>query len=95
MRQTLNEVDLSSTGGIQAFETRDNLSVLHSFLARLRPSDREVLDLYYFRALSLVEIGKRLDLSAAAAHMRLTRARLRLKSEFNGMQQTRRAWMAS
>jgi RNA polymerase sigma-70 factor (ECF subfamily) len=55
-----------------------------SLLARLSPSDRSIVLLFYLHGLSLAEIGEALDLSPGAARVRLFRARARLKDFFEG-----------
>lgn len=52
---------------------------LRAALERLRPSERRVLELRYFRQLSFAEIGVELNLSPDAARMQCNRAEARLR----------------
>lgn len=52
---------------------------LRRALQRLRESDRQVLELRYFRELSFAQIGERLNVSPDAARMQCNRAEARLR----------------
>lgn len=53
--------------------------MLHDMLAELPPKDRLVLTLTYFEHLDAPQIAQRMDWSATATRMRLSRARRRLR----------------
>lgn len=54
-------------------------TLLHEMLAALSPKDRLVLTLTYFEDLDAPQIAERMDWSAAATRMRISRARRRLR----------------
>jgi RNA polymerase sigma factor (sigma-70 family) len=69
---------LGTTGGMREVERTDQTDALNLVVHLLRPEDRQVLELVYFRHLPIDTVAQELDISRAACDMRLTRARRRL-----------------
>jgi RNA polymerase sigma-70 factor (ECF subfamily) len=73
----------ASDGGDEPLEqliTRERAERLWDALGRLKSLDREALDAFYIRGLSLVEIAETLDVPLGTIKRRLHTARKRLKS---------------
>ena len=60
-------------------ESNDAVDELKSALNRLRPNDRTLLVLFYLEELSGEEVAEALNIRVDAVHVRLSRARQRLK----------------
>lgn len=65
-----------------AFEQKQD-DTLQSIM-RLPFKDKEVLLLYYYQDMTLVEIGQAIDLSTSAVHARLMRAKKKLRGVLKG-----------
>ena len=61
------------------YKDSESANLLHNAIGRLRPSLRAVIELYYAEHLTAKEIAARLDISAAAAKSRLSRAKAILR----------------
>lgn len=66
-----------------AAEHQAELAVLHAALGRLRPTDRQVLDLHFFAGLSHAEAAPLLGCTQAHVAVRLHRALQRLSAAFS------------
>jgi RNA polymerase sigma factor CnrH len=72
------EAFLATTGGIGAVEDSERTIALELAVNLLQAPDREILDLVYFKGLSIADAAASLGASLAAVNMRLVRARRRL-----------------
>src|SRR5262249_31478970 len=79
------EAALRVTGGrADAAEARERSLALQLTMNLLRPEEREILDLVYFRQHGIDGAAKRLGISSAAANVGLGRARRKLASKLRG-----------
>ncbi|MBI1853034.1 MAG: sigma-70 family RNA polymerase sigma factor [Planctomycetes bacterium] len=72
---------LRITGGVSAPEDNERSVALNLMVHLLRPDEREIIDLVYFRQHGIEGAAKRLEISPDAANMRLVRARRKLASK--------------
>ena len=77
-RSQMLETALATTGGMGRVEARERSRALDVTLNLLDESDREILDLVYFKGHDLGAVAERLGVSRDAATKRLSRARLDL-----------------
>jgi RNA polymerase sigma factor (sigma-70 family) len=76
------EAALRVTGGrLDGAEARERSLALQLTMNLLRPEEREIIDLVYFRQHGIEGAAKRLGISSDAANMRLVRARRKLASK--------------
>lgn len=66
---------LATSGGFGAVESAEQSVMLEVTLHLLPESDREILDLVYFKELDIASAATRLGITSDAAKMRLSRAR--------------------
>lgn len=69
------EAHLATDGDASAVERRERSVALEVALNLLKPAEREILDLVYFRALDIEGAARELGIARDAANMRLVRAR--------------------
>jgi RNA polymerase sigma factor (sigma-70 family) len=70
---------LATTGGLGAVETRDRSLALTTLVGLLEPAEQQILELVYFRALSLESAAAELGVTREVAKSRCERARARLE----------------
>lgn len=73
-----------TTGGLASVEGDDQRTALDVIVNLMKPDDREILSLVYFRGASVEEAAKELGLPRGTVEMRLSRARRRLAEKLVG-----------
>lgn len=75
---------LATTGGMAEAHDSDRTAALEMAMNLLRPEDREILTLVYFKDLDIPGAAAKLGIAKEAANMRLVRARRRLGEKLSG-----------
>jgi RNA polymerase sigma factor (sigma-70 family) len=76
--RAMDDPALQTSGGFSTIERGERAVALSVVLNLLKPEDRDLLELIYFRQLPIEQVASTLGVARSAVDMRLSRARRRL-----------------